>query len=185
MLAASALAGLAMLAASDGCDPNQGDGERCDTTDDCADGLVCYPPVCCPPDRQSSSSPDCRTGTTTLTDSGIDAATDGADSGADAADVTPDTLTLPDGFGNVCQYNSDCPGALVCLPGGTCGFQCDGDRDCPSGEHCPSRTCAAGTTGGSDNCADAGTDSGTSTDTAPVGSDDTGSSDDTSDAAAE
>jgi hypothetical protein len=169
----SVVALTAFAVASQGCDPNQGEGERCDRDDDCASGLTCLSQtVCCPPDPKSSSSQDCRTlGGGTVTDTGTPDTV-----GVDTNPVV-DTGSLPDGFGASCKHTSDCYSPLLCLPGGTCGFVCNGDRDCVSGDHCDcaSHTCAAGTTGGADNCSDAGApDTGTALDTAPA---DTGSSD--------
>jgi hypothetical protein len=184
LLSALTLAALGLAVSSQGCDPNQGEGERCDRDTDCQSGLTCLSQtVCCPPDPKTSSSQDCRTlGGGTVTDTGpLDTAT--------ATDSNPatDSSSLPDGFGATCKHTSDCTSPLVCLPGGSCGYVCNGDRDCASGEHCDcaSHTCGAGTGGGSDNCSDAGgADTSTPADTTPA---DTGAVDtavdDTTDAA--
>ena len=160
----SVLAFASFVAASaQGCDPNQGEGERCDRDEDCASGLTCLSQtVCCPPDPKSSSSSDCRTlGGGTIVDSGTDGvvidsivATDTNDAGSDA-------------IGTACKHTSDCPSPLVCLPGGSCGLECVGDRDCPSGDHCDCAVfqCAPGTTGGADHC---GADTGVAADTTPT-----------------
>ena len=195
LLSVFASAAFVFVASSQGCDPNQGEGERCDQDSDCADGLVCIThTVCCPQDlnaRKNSSSSDCRGTTGASADSG-------ADGIADSGTVVDTNDAGQDAIGTACHHTSDCNDpALICLPGGTCGYECAGDRDCPSGSHCDclavfSGKCELGTTGGSLHCGvDAGTDASDASDAElDTATDDTGTAidttvADTTDAAAE
>ncbi len=170
LLSAACLAGSVFLASVDGCTPNQGVGERCDTVDDCQSGLSCVSSLCCEPGNCSTS---------TITDSGTNET-------KPDTNPPPDTNVSADAIGTACTRKSDCPVGLVCLPGGKCGLECVGNRDCNAGQHCdcPTFSCQAGTTGGADDCTDAGTtDSGTGADTTVGDSGTDTTVDDTADAA--
>lgn len=147
-------AGSVVLAASDGCTPNQGEGERCVTVDDCQSGLICdqTAKVCCQPTGCKGI---------VVADTGGDTSKEGGTdtSPADTTDAGGDS------FGRTCTHTKDCDPPLVCLPGGACGYQCLGNRDCTTlvaDSHCDCArlTCQSGTSGGADDCTkvDAGAD---------------------------
>jgi hypothetical protein len=65
---------------------------------------------------------------------------------ADEAELGPDG-SLPEsedhvGDGQPCQYNSDCPGTLLCI-NQLCGPECKGDKDCSPGLECVENRCVA------------------------------------------
>jgi hypothetical protein len=49
------------------------------------------------------------------------------------ASIPPDA---PTGYASACIYNSDCTYPLLCKTGGVCGYQCQTNLDCPSGDYC-------------------------------------------------
>ncbi len=120
----------------------QGEGERCSTSnnnDDCQSGLVCKEKlnVCCPDAIADATTEVCKNGNTTVTDSG--ATETSSETGDDTgADTGADTATTPTdgGLGATCLFNSDCVEPYLCDRSGHCNFQCAGDRDCASGQHC-------------------------------------------------
>ena len=108
-------------------------GQTCLRASDCSEPLACKLGVCtvecvnvsdCAPDQACVNS-RCRSTTAASVDGGPDA---------------------PAGFGAPCAVTSDCSGALVCKPNGTCGYECRADSDCGEGHYCGAlNRCLVGT----------------------------------------
>jgi len=128
----------------------QAEGERCSPDNgnqDCEGDLVCTLASdlrsddnvdrCCPEGTSSDSRCDLKTGGTST---GNDTDPSGGGGAGGAMSVEEGTT----GHGEACRWNSDCELPLLCAPGGTCEFECNADRDCPSGEKCSDeKSCVA------------------------------------------
>ena len=100
-------------------------GEGCLLNSDCSDGLVCVFRRC---HEQCNDSADCPLGP------------DGVQLGCRLGDPPAHVCQLPEDAS--CSYNSQCPGAQVCGPDGSCRDQCEGDRDCLEEQMCVQGVCA-------------------------------------------
>ncbi len=121
----------------------QAEGERCSLLNmdaDCRDNLVCTDASglraddgvdrCCPEVGSPISDQRCSPRRT-----GGDGDGDGMGGIGGASGDGDDTLK---GFGEGCDYTSDCVLGLVCGPQGECQFECNRDRDCDAGKVCSS-----------------------------------------------
>lgn len=126
----------------------QAEGERCSLSngnDDCEGNLICTNATllrqgddevdrCCPENLETTKVSECARRTASGNDGAEpDEGAGGAPAaGAGGAAADGDPPDLGDG----CDYNSDCGVPLVCGPGGVCQYECNQDRDCPSGQLC-------------------------------------------------
>ncbi len=173
------VAGFLLGAVGLGACGKQSEGGRCDSRNrdsDCSAGLVCVDDaelpesdgidLCCPPEDQTPTVPECarRTNIGNTPDGGAAGApgTDGAAGSAGAAGSTGTGGSagvsggggsggaIGDASTNSCSFNSDCTPPLLCGPGGVCQQECRTERDCPSGMTCAAGSCVPGDAGGSD-----------------------------------
>jgi hypothetical protein len=128
-------------------------GFVCSYNSDCVDagaGLVCKSGKCVP---ECKLDIDCPKGSVCVGGKCVAVAPDGA----------------PDGWGAVCNLNSDCTAPLVCAKSGQCVWECASAFDCVTGWCCVQHACVsgqacappdAGADAGPDAGADAGQDAG-------------------------
>jgi hypothetical protein len=123
----------------------QGEGDRCSLLNgdrDCRDGLTCRAAStlqnseidrCCPDDGDYDEDV---CAPRRISGSGGQGGDSGQGGAAGETGAGGGTVDGPPGFGDDCNYSSQCPEELVCTLGGVCGFECLEDRDCGDGLVC-------------------------------------------------